>query len=504
MINIDEEIDIDIDKEIAKDLSKFYDDPLAFVIWAFPWGEGNLKGFDGPDKWQIDLLTSIGEEVKDRGFDGINSVEPLLYSIASGHGIGKSTIVAWLILWIMSTRPYCKGTVTANTSKQLHSKTWPELGKWYNIFIAKSWFTYNSGHANMYICHKNNRETWRCDAQTCNEENSESFAGQHAAGSTSFYIFDEASAIPSKIWEVSKGGLTDGEPMQFAFGNPTRNTGEFKDTFTKNKHRWKNMVVDSRDVKITNKVQIQAWVDDYGENSDFVKVRVRGIFPSQSFKQFISEDLVDNAYKKHIDETSFSFAPSVIGVDPAWTGEDEFVIIHRKGLFCEVLGVFEKNDDDIRMANIIAEHETALDAKAVFIDMGYGTGIVSAGKAMGRTWHIIGFNGKSPDQGYLNMRAYMWGQMKEWLKSGATIPDDPVLRYDIIAPETVPRIDGRIQLESKNDMKKRGLQSPNRADALCLTFAMPVSNRLNNCKSKKTKHDFHPYMMDYDNWSPFE
>jgi hypothetical protein len=485
------------DVELATDFAKFYDDPLGFVLYAFPWGEAGtpLEHFTEPDEWQKKYLRDIGEETKLNAFNGKDAVPPLRFATSSGHGIGKSTMVAWQILWVMSTRPFCKGTVTANTINQLFSKTWAELGKWYGIFIAKHWFVYNSKRGNLFIAQKDNLETWRCDTQTAKVENSEAFAGQHAANSSSFYIFDEASAIDNKIWEVAEGGLTDGEPMMFVYGNPTRNTGAFRECFRKNRHRWNTRTIDSRTVTITNKKQIAEWVEDNGEDSDFIKVRVRGVFPSQSFRQFISEDLVDGAYAKHLKESQYSFAPSIIGVDPAWTGEDEFVIYHRKGLFSEVLEVVQKNDNDILMAQKIMQHEKDVNAQMVFVDGGFGTGIVSAGRTFGRNWQIVWFSGKSPSQECLNLRSYIWEEMRKWLKEGGAIPDDPTLRTDLTSPELVPRSDGKKQLESKEDMKRRGFQSPNRADALALTFTAPVSNNDDQFSGNtgNVEIDFNPY-----------
>ncbi|EBI0451191.1 terminase, partial [Salmonella enterica subsp. enterica serovar Cerro] len=189
-------------------------------------------------------------------------VEAYRCATSSGHGIGKSALTAWVILYIMSTRPFCKGVVTANTSEQLRTKTWGELGKWKKRCITGHWFEYNNGKGNMNIYHVDHMESWRCDGQTCREENSESFAGLHAANSSPFYIFDEASAVPDKIWEVAEGGLTDGEPFWFAFGNPTRNTGRFRECFRKFKHRWRRKQIDSRLAKMTNKELIEEWRND--------------------------------------------------------------------------------------------------------------------------------------------------------------------------------------------------------------------------------------------------
>lgn len=483
---------LDADALLAEEVASYYADPLGFVLFAFPWGTGQLAGRE-IDDWQRQYLIDLGEAVAERGFNGVDAVRPILEATASGHGVGKSALVAWIILWIMSTRPFAKGIVTANTQSQLKTKTWAELGKWWKLSATRNWFAYSAGRGSMALHHKNYPETWRCDAQTCREENSESFAGLHAANSTPFYIFDEASAVPDKIWEVAEGGTTDGEPQWHVFGNPTRNVGRFRECFRRFRHRWRTRRVDSRDVAITNKAKIQEWIDDHGEDSDFVKIRVRGVFPAQSSRQFISEAHVEAAFGRHLRLEAYSFAPVVLGVDPAWTGEDEFVIVKRQGLYSAILGVYERNDDDIHMANVIARFEAEEKAAAVFVDAGFGTGIVSAGSAMGRSWRLVWFSGASPDRGCVNMRAYIWKQTRDWLKAGGAIPPDDVLRQDLTGVETVPQIDGKTQLMSKEDMRKMGLPSPNRGDALALTFAAPITMESPVAGPTRVVHDFDPY-----------
>ena len=257
--------------------------------------------------------------------------------------------------------------------------------------------------------------------------------------------------------------------------------------------RWSTRFIDSRNVQITNKKKLNEWVEDYGEDSDFVKVRVRGVFPQQSIKQFIGEDLVYAAKTKHLRKTQYDFAPKIITVDPAWEGDDSLEIGMRQGLAFEILRSLPKNDNDVAIANLIANLEDQHKADAVFIDMGYGTGIVSVGRTLGREWQLVAFAEKPIDNGYLNKRAEMWGLMKKWLQEGGAIPDDDELVADLTGPETVPRLDGKIQLESKNDMKKRGIPSPNKGDALALSFAYPVSKR-----DVRANHSEELCEMDYD------
>lgn len=479
------------DLELADEIAKFYDNPLGFVMFAYEWDTDpalqlvelpspwNLL-YDskyGPDAWFCELCDRISAKIKANAFDGVHAVDAVREAVASGHGIGKSAGVAWLVDWLMSTRPFAKGTVTATTAPQLASKTWAEISKWTKKCITGHWFEVTTGRGSMRMSHREHSDAWYCTAQTCQEENSEAFAGQHAANSTSFYIFDEGSGVPDKIWEVAEGGLTDGEPMFFTFGNPTQNTGAFRDCFGSQRHRWNATQIDSRDVQITNKRVLAEWIEDYGIDSDFVKVRVRGMFPSMSAKQFISVDDVDKAFGRHLREDQFAFAPKILTLDPAWDGGDELVFGLRQGLHFRILAVLAKNDNDIEVANMLARFEDDHQADGVIIDKGYGTGIYSAGVVMGRTWLLADFGSQSPDAGCLNLRAYMWREMRDWLKAGGAIPKDQVLYDDLIGPTTVPKFNGVIQLESKEDMRRRKLPSPNRADALALSFAFPIAKK---------------------------
>lgn len=156
----------EVNRQLAEDIQSFYDDPLGHVMYSYPWDEGPLRGRKGPQIWQTEYLLEVGEQVLERGFDGIAPVPPQQHSTASGHGIGKSALVAWLIRWIMDTRPMAKGIVTANTGEQLRTKTWAELAKWHGMGITAHWWALNSSAGAMNYYHKDYREQWRCDAQT--------------------------------------------------------------------------------------------------------------------------------------------------------------------------------------------------------------------------------------------------------------------------------------------------------------------------------------------------
>lgn len=482
----------DPEVQLAEAVAGFYADPLGFVLFAYPWDsdptlqvcrlpEPYSMLYDsefGPDKWACDLLTELGKQVRERGFDGMHAVPAIRHAVASGHGIGKSALIAWLVDWIMSTRPHARGVVTANTAPQLESKTWAQVAAWTKKCITGHWFTVTTGKGSMTMKHNEHPDSWRCDAQTCREENSESFAGLHAVSSTPFYLYDEASAIPAKIWEVSEGGMTDGEPMWFAFGNPTQNSGNFRECFRNMRHRWTTWQIDSRQVQITNKGFLQELIDDYGIDSDLVKVRVRGIFPSLSVKQFISTEDADRARLVHLRPEQYNFAPVIITLDNAWEGDDSVVFGKRQGLYYKTLLKMPKNDNDMVIGAKLRQLEEEHHADAVFIDAGYGTGVFSYGKTLGYEWQLVWFGSPSSEAGYLNKRAEMYAKGRAWLKAGGALDaNDNTLYQDLTSIETVPRADGVVQLEAKKDMKKRGLPSPDHADAWALSFAAPVAKK---------------------------
>lgn len=491
----------ELEAQLAEDMARFFDDPLGWVLYAYDWSnDPNLQVcklpapwslvYDsewGPDAWACELLDDIGKQVREHGFDGRTSVPAIREAVASGHGIGKSAVTAWIVGWIMSTRPFARGTVTATTNQQLSTRTWAEVAKWNKRCITGHWFDVSTSRGAMIMKHRQHPDAWFCSAQSCDEHNSEAFAGQHAVNSSSFYIFDESSGVPDATHTVAEGGLTDGEPMMFAFGNPTQNTGWFAECFKSQRHRWRTWQIDSRDVQITNKQHLQDMIDDYGIDSDRVKVRVRGMFPALSAKQFFSAKDLDAAFGRHLEITQYAWAPKILTLDPAWEGDDELVFGLRQGLKFDILGAISKNDNDIEIAQKLAQFEDDHEADAVFVDAGYGTGIVSAGDTWGRDWQLVWFAGESANPGCLNKRAEMYEAARLWLKSGGALPKDHRLYNEAMAIETVARDDGKIQIESKKDLKKRlkliaGSEgesaSPNRCDAWVLSFAYPVQAKM--------------------------
>ena len=459
---------------LASFLGEFAHDPVGFVWAAFPWGEGELEG-QTPQQWQLELLEDVGKGLKNIG-------QVIREAVASGNGIGKSALVSWLILWSISTYEDCKGVVTANTDTQLRTKTWAELAKWHRLFIGNPLFDYTA--TSLYSSDSKHEKTWRIDAIPWSEQNPEAFAGLHNQGRRILIIFDEASAIADVIWETVEGATTDAntEILWCCFGNPTRPSGRFFDCFNKFRNFWHRKQIDSRTVRISNKQQLNEWVDEWGLDSDFVKVHVLGEFPNASANQLISRTLVEEAMKrsrKLLLEDVPDAEPVILGCDPAWTGDDKLVVYMRKGNYSRVLWELVNNDDDSYVAEKLAYFQDEYGMSKGFIDMGYGTGIYSVLKSMGRAdcWQLVSFASKPTDEYYANKRAEMWSEMKKWLQEGGSVENKQEILTDLTGPEASINRRGKLQLESKDDMKRRGLASPNYGDALGLTFAQPV--RLN-------------------------
>ena len=484
-----------VEKELAETLKHFYADPLGYVMFIFPWDTdpsiqqvelvdpyaSRFNSKYGPDKWACEFLDDLGKEIKKRGFNGKDAVDPIRFSTASGHGIGKSALVAWLIKFILDTRPFSKGVVTANTGEQLRTKTWAELGKWHRLSLTEHLYDYAVGKGSMSLARKGFKEIWRADAQTCREENSEAFQGLHAANATPFYIFDEASGIPEKIWEARAGGATDGEPMSFDFGNPTRNTGMFYENCVGQfKHRYIVRSIDSRSVTITNKKLFNQWVDDYGEDSDFVKVKVRGMFPAQSSVQFISGADVWDAMGRPVPYDN-QHAPLLIGVDVARFGDNDTVIFPRIGDDARSWRYRRYNGLDTmqvaeRVVEVIEEFKRlGRKCSGLFIDGGgLGAGPIDRLRQLGYNPIEVQFGGKATDRKFRRKGDEIWGRMKDGLRTLA-LPVNEDLRNELTQREYGFTPTGAVALESKEDIKKRGGKSPDVADALALTYAASIN-----------------------------
>ena len=456
---------------LAERMMGFADDPLGWVRFSYPWGTGALKDETGPRNWQANLLDEVGKAIR----SGEVPDMPYLHAVASGHGSGKSALVAWLIDWAMSTKPHTKCVVTATTETQLRTKTWSELAKWHQLSINAHWFRYTA--TKFCYAEGDGEETWKADAVTWSDTNTVAFQGLHNKGKRIVLIFDEASGVADEVWDVAEGALTDEgtEIFWFAFGNPNFNTGRFDGCWKMHRKQWRRLRLDTRNVEGANLKQINQWLVVWGDDSDFFRVRVRGLPPKGEGGNFIGLGMVEAAMARTLPKHSYEFAPLIIGCDPAWTGRDHLEIVARQGLMSWLLRSIPKNDNDVFIADILQDYQEELGAAAVILDAGYGTGIWSIGKSRGHTnWHIVWFSGKTHDEECVNMRAKMWKDMRDWARDGGCLPADEDLKQDLVSVDRKNRDDGKILLESKEEMSKKHKVSPNKADALALTFGVKV------------------------------
>ncbi|HKD45165.1 MAG TPA: terminase [Candidatus Angelobacter sp.] len=459
---------------------EYTNDPLGFVHYAYPWGEPNtpLASESGPDANQRAFLEDLGREVRKRRFNGTDPVMPVLMAISSGHGTGKTVLGAWIAGWILSTRPYSIGTVTANTWLQLESRTWAAIQNWMRMCITAGWFDIHI----KGIYSKMSPENWKCVIQTCKPENAQAFAGQHARTSTSWYLFDESSHIPDAIWDVAQGGLTDGEPMFFCWGQPARKSGRFYEVcFGKLRDRWNFRLIDSRTSRFTNRALLEEWIRDYGEDSDFCRVRVKGMAPRAGDLQYIDQDRIDGAKRRQVQ--AFADDPLICGFDVSGGGQAWNVIWFRRGLDARsippvlVPGQYSQERSGMlaKLAEILSDRRPQRRVSAMFVDSAFGAPYVERLRSMGYdNVREVSFGAPSPDRHQANMRAYMWSKMRDWLDHGAIPPDDVVLETDLTAPGSHLNRSDQLVLESKENMQKRGVASPDRGDALALTFAAHV------------------------------
>ena len=461
-------------------IAKYRFDPRGFVRFAYPWLEdGELQSFSGAHDWQNEILDTVGNHLQSP-----NRFTPLLIAIASGHGIGKSALIAWLMHWGLSTCVDTRITVTAGTGKQIETKTWPEITKWFKLGINAHWWEPKAES----ICarDKDHERMWRADVNTWSKGNPGAFAGLHNRGKRIIIVYDESSTIDDEVWEVTSGALTDEktEIIWLAFGNPTENTGRFRECFGTFKHRWITKQIDSRTVPGTNKQLADQWVADYGEDSDFVRVRVKGEFPRAGSTQLISSEVVGAARRR--TAVNYQRHWKIMSVDVARFGDDQTVIGTMQGPKMSVLSQL-RGQDTVQTGQRVIEAICSEQPRCCIIDGdGIGGGVVDYvntyladvwfkrhQRRLPDTFFVQEFHGGMPARDpfmYFNMRAEAWGNLRKWLETG-DIPDVSEVENDLTGVQYRFSGSNQIQLERKEDMKKRGLASPDIGDMMAMCFA---------------------------------
>lgn len=468
------------------------DNPLNFTMAVYRWGEKGtpLENHKGPRGWQREWLQEMANHIKENQGRMDLCLDPLIYKEAtvSGRGIGKTAGFAFITHYLLSTALGSTTIVTANTEAQLKTRTWAELGKWLTLSINSHWFERNALSIKpapwfdslLKSDLKIDTGYYYAAAQLWSEENPDAFAGTHNAYGM-MVLMDEASGIPAPIWKVTDGFFT--EPILhrywMAFSNGRRNTGQFFECFHRDRNFWRTRHIDSRDVEGTDKTHLQSIVDRYGEDSDEARVEVRGLFPRQGDSQFISRDIIRKAMEREL--TPDAGAPLIMGVDVARFGDDQSVIRLRQGRDGRSYPIFRyKGLATNELGDRVAEKIEKYKPDVVAVDGGgVGGGVVDYLRSRNYRVVDVQFGEKANDADkYVNTRAELWGRIRDWVeREGCLDPKDQNLEDDLTNPEYTFDANGRYKLESKDSMKRRGLNSPDDGDAFALTFSVKAARR---------------------------
>lgn len=489
------------ESDLIVQLLSYKYDPLGFSMFAFPWGQKNtpLEKLAAPRVWQMDEFKRVSDHLMldiEKARIGLPP-SPLYLAISSGRGVGKSAYLAMLNYWMISCWIGATGIVTANTETQLRSRTMAELGKWHTMAINRHWFDKSTtslrpekwfgGLIESQL--KIDTQYYYVDGQSWSAENPDAFAGAHSQIGMMLSM-DEASGIGDAIWNVSEGFFTDLTPLRLwiTISNPRRNTGRFYDCFNKDSDYWETKSIDSRTVENVDSGVYQRIADKYGEDHDVTRVEVRGLFPRTGSNQFISAEVVADAAAREMVKEDDEI-PLIMGVDVARFGDDESVIRFRKGRDARTYAPIRfKGMDTMSLANHVAMLIDKENPDKVFVDGGgVGGGVVDRLKQLGyRVIEVQSGERSSNPEKHTNKRVEMWDTMREWLRTGCIDNDDQLIS-DLTGPEYEIALKGQIRLETKAEMKKRGIGSPDDGDALALTFAYPVSFRNGVTRSRLRK-----------------
>jgi phage terminase large subunit len=439
-----------------KVLAKWRRDPAIFVKQAL-----GAK----PEAWQKEALISLRDHNR--------------LAIRSGHGVGKSALLAWIILWWLLTRYPAKVACTANTSTQLSDVLWGELDKW--------WRKLPPGFKKL-LDMKSDRMEFIEDpkqsfavARTARKEQPEAFQGYHSPNM--LFIVDEASGVDDIIFEVGRGAMSSPGAKTVMTGNPTRTNGYFYNAFHSMKAFWKTMVVPCSGSTQVAQAYIDECKEEYGEDSNAFRVRVLGEFPVEGDNVVIPLHLVESAVSRDIDAID---SEEVWGLDVARFGDDRSALAKRRGNVMEEKVKWWKNKDLMQTVGIVVNEykEAKKKPSVIFVDViGIGAGVADRLAEQGLP--VAGVNvSESPAFGdkFMRLRDELWWNAREWFRAlDCKIPDDGALLAELTLPTYNFTSSGKLKVEGKDEIKKRTAKtassmgkSPDLADAFCLTFGSGI------------------------------
>jgi hypothetical protein len=412
-----------------------------------------------PEAWQADVLRSV--EAGERRI-----------AIRAGHGVGKSALESWVIIWFLLFRRPCKIPVTANSQDQLRDVVWAEVARWHRELppFLKDMIEVTSER--VFI--KADPEAAFAVARTARPEKPEALQGFHSPNL--LFVLEEASGIEDIIFETAGGALTGANAMVLMAGKPTRTQGYFHRAFTQNRQSWHCVHVPCHASSRVSPDYAKEIASEYGLDSNVYRVRVLGEFPLSEDDAVIPLGLIEAAV---VRDVSPSESGVVWGLDVARFGDDSTALVKRRGNVMLEPSREWKKYDLMQTAGVIAKEyaETPLENRpsAINVDViGLGGGVVDRLRELGLP--VRGINvgeaaSSSPDR-FMRLRDELWWKARDWFETRACkIPNDGALIGELVGPKYKLESSGKIKIESKDDMKKRGVRSPNRADAFCLSFA---------------------------------
>ena len=434
-------------KNLTDVLESLYKDPVLFVRTCL--------GVE-PQEWQKEALEAISENNK--------------VSIRSSHGVGKTTLLAWVILWMLLTRSTAKIPCTANSASQLEQVLWSEIKKW-SKKLPKGFQDELIFSADKILM-KNVPDSG-CFARTAKKDNPEALQGFHCENL--LFIVEEASGVDNIIFEVAQGAISSEGSKLLMVGNPTSTSGYFADSFGKNTSQFKNLTVSCYDSPMVSKEWIEDMKRQYGEESNVFRVRCLGLPPEQNNDSIISLHLLESAVERDVE--AFNVAP-IWGVDVARYGSDRSTLAKRKGnILVEPIKSWRDKDLMESTGIILAEYESVSyedRPSEILVDsIGIGSGICDRLSELGLPARGINVAESPSLRGrYVRLRDELWFLAKEWLEArDCQLPIDEELVYELSNCRYSITSAGKFKIESKDELKKRGFKSPDLADAFVLTFA---------------------------------
>ena len=393
-------------------------------------------------------------------------------SVRSGHGVGKSTSVSWLAIWYLITRYHTKIVLTAPTSAQLYDALFAEIKRWVKE-LPEPLQTLLEVKAERIELKSSPTENF-ISARTSRAEQPEALQGIHA--DNVMLIADEASGVPEQVFEAAAGSMSGHNAVTILLGNPVRSSGFFYDTHTRLSNEWWTRKVSCTDSKRVSEAYVNEMKSRYGEESNAYRIRVLGEFPKGDDDTVIPMSLLESA--KQRDVAVSQFAPVVWGLDVARFGSDCSALCKRQGnAVIEPVRVWKALDLMQLCGAIVSEYESLEERHRpveILVDsIGLGAGVVDRLRELNLPARGINVS-ESPAMGntYRNLRAELWYKTKAWLeKLDCRLPNDQRLITELATVRYKFTSNGKLQIESKEDIRKRGLPSPDVADAFVLTFA---------------------------------